>query len=210
MPVTPLHYPAGYILSKTNKRLSLPGLLVGSVIPDIEVPMMWYLFPGVWDHLLFHSLLGVFTVATLLAVFVTRFIYPPVISIVFGVDREKLRNACKLTPALVVSCMLGALFHVIVDIPMHPFNPTLWPWVSPNEIVGSVVLFFAEGTSIYVGFTRANILFSVIMIVLGVLILVVNLNKNLWEEIWLGNSRISEKDGQDLAGTNHSSSEIWD
>ncbi|MFW9967115.1 MAG: DUF4184 family protein, partial [Candidatus Thorarchaeota archaeon] len=90
MPFTPLHYPAGYILSKTDKRLSLPGLLVGSVIPDIEVPLMWIFFPGVWDHLLFHSLLGVFTVCTLLAVVITRFFYPPVISLVFGVDHGKL------------------------------------------------------------------------------------------------------------------------
>ncbi|KXH72064.1 MAG: hypothetical protein AM326_03825 [Candidatus Thorarchaeota archaeon SMTZ-45] len=205
MPFTPLHYPAGYILSKTDKRLSLPGLLVGSVIPDIEVPLMWIFFPGIWDHLLFHSLIGVFTVCTLLAVVITRFIYPPVISLVFGVDHAKLAEACRVTPTMIVSCMLGALFHVLVDIPMHPFNPTLWPWVPPNEIIGSVVLFFGEG-SILVGFTRANTLFSVIMGVLGVLILVVNINKNLWEEIWLGYS--TPRDNQDLTGTNHSSNEI--
>jgi hypothetical protein len=205
MPFTPLHYPAGYILSKTDKRLSLPGLLVGSVIPDVEVPLMWIFFPGVWDHLLFHSLLGVFTVCTLLAVVITRFIYPPVISLIFGVDREKLEEACRVTPTMTVSCILGALFHVLVDIPMHPFNPTLWPWVPPNEIVGSVVLFFGEG-SILVGFNRANTLFSIIMGVLGVLIFIVNINKNLWEEIWLGYS--SSRDNQDLTGTNHSSKEI--
>lgn len=205
MPFTPLHYPAGYILSKTDRRFSLPGLLVGSVIPDIEVPLMWVFFPGVWDHLLLHSLLGAFTVCTLLAVVVTRFIYPPVISLIFGVDRGELEDACKITPSLIVSCMLGALFHVLVDIPMHPFNPTLWPWVPPNEIVGSVVLFFGEG-SMLVGFTRANTLFSIIMGVLGALILFVNINKNLWEEIWLGYS--TPTDNHDRAGTNHSSNEI--
>ncbi|MFW9887040.1 MAG: DUF4184 family protein [Candidatus Thorarchaeota archaeon] len=207
MPVTPLHYPVGYILSKTNKGLSLPGLLIGSFIPDIEVPLMWVLFPGVWDHLLLHSLLGVFTVCTFLAVLVTRFIYPPVISTVFGVDRRELGEACRVTPALIVSCMLGALFHVLVDIPMHPYNPTLWPWVPPNEIVGAVVLFFGEG-SIPLGFSRANMLFSIIMSVLGILILSANINKNLWEEIWLGYSTSVED--YDRTGTNHSSSEIWD
>jgi hypothetical protein len=205
MPFTPLHYPAGYILSKTNKRLSLPGLIVGSVIPDIEVPLMWAFFPGVWDHLLFHSFLGVFTVCTLLAIIVTRFIYPPFISLIFGVDRGQLAEACRVTPSLVVSCMLGALFHVLIDIPMHPFNPALWPWIPPNEIVGSVVLFFGEG-SMLVGFTRANTLFSTIMGVLGALILIVNINKNLWEEIWLGYN--TPTDIQERAGTNHSSSEI--
>jgi dolichol kinase len=177
------------------------------VIPDIEVPLMWVFFPGVWDHLLLHSLLGVFTVCTLLAIIITRFIYPPVISLIFGVDRRKLDEACRVTPTLVVSCMLGALFHVLVDIPMHPFNPTLWPWMSPNEIVGGVVLFFGEG-SLLVGFSRANMLFSAIMVVLGVLILLTNINKDLWEEIWLGNS--SPVDDHDRIGTNHSSNEIWD
>jgi hypothetical protein len=207
MPVTPLHYPAGYILSKTNKNLSLPGLIVGSVIPDIEVPFMWVFFPDVWDHLLLHSLLGVFTACTLLAVVVTRFIYPPIISLIFGIDRGRLEEACRITPALVISCMLGALFHVLVDIPMHPYNPTLWPWVSPNEIVGVAVLLLGEG-SILVGFRRAFALFSAIMAVLGILILIVNINKNLWEEIWLGYSTSVED--YDRTGTNHSSSEIWD
>ncbi|MGD9381736.1 MAG: DUF4184 family protein [Candidatus Thorarchaeota archaeon] len=207
MPFTPLHYPAGYILSKTNKRLSLPGLLVGSVIPDIEVPILRIFFPGVWDHLLFHSLLGVFTVCTLLAVVVTRFIYPPIISLIFGVDRGELNDVCRFTPSLIVSCMLGALFHVLVDIPMHPFNPTLWPWVSPNEIVGPLVIILGGG-SVFWGFSRAHILLSVIMGVLGIVILIVNINKNLWEEIWLGYSIPVEN--HERTGTNHSSSEIWD
>jgi hypothetical protein len=207
MPFTPLHYPAGYILSKTNKRLSLPGLIVGSVIPDIEVPILRVFFPGVWDHLLFHSLLGVFTVCTLLAVVVTRFIYPPIISRIFGVDRGELDDVCSVTPSLIVSCMLGLLFHVLVDIPMHPFNPTLWPWVSPNEIVGPLVLILGGG-SVFWGFTRAHILLSVIMGVLGIVILIVNINKNLWEEVWLGYS--TPVGNHERTGTNHSSSEIWD
>jgi hypothetical protein len=150
-------------------------------------------------------MLGVFTVCTLLAIIITRLIYPPVISLIFGVDRGKLDEACRVSPSLVISCLLGALLHVLVDIPMHPFNPTLWPWVPPNEIVGSVVLFFGEG-SILVGFSRANTLFSVIMGVLGVLILIANMNKNLWDEIWLGDS--TQTDNQERAGTNHSSNEI--
>jgi hypothetical protein len=41
MPVTPLHYPAAWGLSKLDKRLSLPALIVGSFIPDIEVPILF-------------------------------------------------------------------------------------------------------------------------------------------------------------------------
>lgn len=186
MPLTPFHYPAGYILSKTSRRLSLPGLLVGSVIPDIEVPLMWIFFPGVYDHLVLHSLIGVLTVGTLLAVLVTRIFYPPIISFFFRLNYQEVKQACRITPMLVLSCMLGALFHVIVDIPMHPYNPVLWPWVNPGDIVGTVVLFFAEEGNIALGFIRANTLFTAIMTVLGSIILAVNLGKGMWKRLWIG------------------------
>jgi len=190
----------GYLLSKANKKLSLPGLIVGSVIPDIEVPIMLYFFPGVYDHLLMHSLLGVFTVCTLLAVVVTRIFYPPIISLFFRLDYQELKEACRVTPMLFLSCMIGALFHVIVDIPMHPFNPVFWPWVNPGDIVGAVVLFFAEGGNIALGFTMAYTIFHAFFLVLGVIILVVNFGEGMWKRLWIGHVEDT--------GTNHSSSEI--
>ena len=52
MPITPLHYPIAWGLSKLDKRLNLPGLIVGSFIPDIEVPFLFIFFSGVLpDHL---------------------------------------------------------------------------------------------------------------------------------------------------------------
>lgn len=187
MPLTPFHYPVGYLLSKTNKKLRLPGLLVGSVIPDIEVPLMWICFPGVYDHLLLHSLIGVLTIGTALAVIVTRLLYPPIISFFFRLEYNEVKEACKVTPMLILSCMIGALFHVLVDIPMHPYNPILWPWVNPGVIVGSVVSFFAEGGNIALGFTIANALFTAVMVVLGSIILAVNFGSGMWKRLWIGN-----------------------
>ena len=186
MPFTPLHYPVGYGLSKVDKRLSFPGLIVGSVIPDVEVLVLHFFFPNLLDHLVLHSLVGVLTLGTLLAVFVTRFLYPPIIAGLFGVDRELLDDACKITPSLVLSCMLGALFHVLVDIPMHWFNPVFWPWVDPLDIVGPLVVLFAFEGDIQLGYLRANVFLNVIMIILWLIILQRNRGENLWERIWLG------------------------
>ncbi|MFX0107908.1 MAG: DUF4184 family protein [Candidatus Hodarchaeota archaeon] len=188
VPLTPFHYPVGYLLSKTDKRLPLPGLLVGCVIPDIEVPLMWILFPTLQDHLLFHSLIGVLTVGTLVAVAVTRLIYPTVISLFFGVNREHLNAACRVTPTLFVACMIGALSHVLIDVPMHPYNPILWPWFESSEIVGFLVLLFSQGGNLGVGFSIASTLLNSILITLSGLIFVAALRGNIWEELWLGYS----------------------
>jgi hypothetical protein len=39
--VTPFHYPVAYILYKLRAKLSLPGLIVGSMVPDLEVPFIF-------------------------------------------------------------------------------------------------------------------------------------------------------------------------
>ncbi len=74
MPTTHLHYLFAFLVSKADKRLSLPGLVVGSVIPDIEVPFMWMFFASLPDHLFLHCLLGALTIETLLAAAITRFL----------------------------------------------------------------------------------------------------------------------------------------
>ena len=186
MPFTPMHYPVGYGLSKVDRRLSFPGLIVGSVIPDVEVLVLFFFFPNLLDHLVLHSLVGVLTLGTLIAVFVTRFLYPPIIAGLFGVDREQLDDACKITPSLVFSCMVGALFHILVDIPMHWFNPVFWPWVDPLDIVGPLVLLLAFEGDIQLGYLRANMLLNAIMIILLLIILIRNRGENFWERIWLG------------------------
>lgn len=186
MPATPLHYPIGFGLSKTSKKLSFPGLIVGSAIPDIEVPIMWIFFPSLPDHLLLHSIVGAITLGTLLAVIGTRIFYPTFISFFFGVDKDKLDDACKVTPYLFLSCMLGAIFHLVIDIPMHPFNPVLWPWVDPYDIVGFAVLFFSVGGTIGSGFLIANITFSLVTGFLLIIIILRYKGDKLWEYLWLG------------------------
>jgi len=144
--------------------LVLPGLIVGSFVPDIEVPILIVFFNGVLpDHFIMHSLIGALTIGTIISTLVTILLYPILTSLFFRLDKVKTKEVCSLTPALVLSCMLGNVFHILLDIPMHPFNHVLWPFVDPYSIVGILVLVFAVDGNISIGFLIANILNSVIM-----------------------------------------------
>ncbi len=187
MPVTPFHYPFAFVVSKLDRRLILPGVVVGAVIPDIEVPLMWVFFPSLPDHLLLHSLIGASTVGLLLAVFVTRVFYAPIISLFFGVDKGDLDDACRVTPALVASCLIGVWSHLLLDYPMHWYNPILWPWVNPFDVMGPLVQFFiVSGLGLGDAFWMALNLTQGAMIVLWAVIIAWYLNRGLWRNHWLG------------------------
>ena len=173
MPITPLHYPIAWGLSKFNKKLNFPGLIVGSFIPDIEVPVLIFFFRGILpDHFILHSLLGAITFGTIISILVTVYLYPIVASLIFRINKVKVREACKFSRALIFSCMLGNIFHILLDISMHPFNPVLWPFVDPYDIVGPLVLIFAIGGNISIGFFYANIFTSIITGLITISILV--------------------------------------
>ena len=181
-----MHYPIAWGLLKIDKRLNLPGLIVGSFMPDIEVPILVLFFNGVLpDHFIMHSLIGALTIGTVISTLVTVMLYPILTSLFFRLDKVKTKEVCKLTPALVLSCMLGNVFHILLDIPMHPFNFVLWPFVDPYSIVGILVLVFAVEGNIDLGFLIARILNFVIMSLFMSTIIIKN-RKNLWEQILVG------------------------
>lgn len=129
MPITPLHYPLAYLLYKLNEKLSLPGLIVGSMLPDIEVPAIILLLgTQVPDRLVLHSLLGAATLGTGLSVTFTVLMYPPLISFFLKIDKRKVEKKCRLYFALVFSCFLGNLSHVLLDVATHTYNPLFWPF----------------------------------------------------------------------------------
>ena len=187
-----MHYPVAWGLSKLDKRLSLPGLIVGSFLPDIEVPFLLIFFSGLLpDHLILHSLIGAVTVGTIISIFVTVYLYPILTSWLFHLDKEKIKEVCRFSPSLALSCMLGNLFHIFLDIPMHPFNPVLWPFVDPYSIVGILVIVFSTEGDIARGFLHARILVNILMItIMGLLltIIIVKNRKNLWERLLIGKS----------------------
>ena len=74
---------------------------------------------------------------------------------------------------------------------MHPFNPVLWPFIDPYDIVGILVLVFTFEGDISLGFLHARILVNILMItVMGILlaIIIVKNRKNMWERLLIGES----------------------
>jgi hypothetical protein len=186
MPATPFHYPFAFLISKTNRRFLLPGLVVGSMIPDIEVPIMWIFFPSLPDHLLLHSLIGALTLGTLLAVVVTRFLYPPVMSLVFQIDSQDLKQTCQVNSWMLFSCLIGVMSHLILDFPMHWYNPILWPWVNPMDIIGPLVLVFMPSFDLWTSYLIASVITHVVMIALWSGIIAILYSKgNLWYRHWV-------------------------
>ncbi len=191
MPITPLHYPVAWGLSKVDKRLNLPGLIVGSFISDIEVPILFLFFSeSIDNHFILHSLIGALTIGTLISTLATILLYPIIASLFFQLDKVKVKEVCKLTPVLVFSCLLGNVFHILLDLPMHPYSLVLWPFVDPYSIVGVLVLVFAVDGDIKLGFLIANILTNLIM-GLFIVAVVIKSRRNLWEQILVG--KISSK-----------------
>lgn len=163
---------------------------MGSFIPDIEVPFLFLFFSGVLpDHLLLHSLIGAVTIGTIISIFVTVYLYPILTSLLFRLDRVKVKKICRFSPSLALSCMLGNLFHIFLDIPMHPFNPVLWPFVDPYNIVGILVLIFTKEGDTTLGFLYARIMVNILMItIMGILlaVIIVKNKENRWERLLIG------------------------
>jgi hypothetical protein len=187
VPFTLFHYPFAWAVARQDSRLSLPALFVGTVMPDIEVPILRLFFSGVLpDHYVLHSLVQTLTLGLLLSVLAVRFLYPPVISRLFGVDRDGLDKKCRVTPALILSCAIGLAGHLILDYPMHYYNHILWPFVDPNILVGPLVLVLSFENDLDLGYIRANILTNAVMILLFALIIMRIKGPRFWERFWLG------------------------
>jgi len=176
LPVTPFHYPVAYVLYKLRANFSLPGLIVGSMLPDIEVPFI-FLWSGTeaFDRLVLHSLLGAMTAGTLISIAVTVWVYPRLTSAVFPIDKLKVKEKCTFSLGLAVSCVLGVLSHVLLDITNHPYNPLFWPFLALNETPSPIV-------PILGGEATASLMIHALMVVLFIG-LFANKRKNFWEQL---------------------------
>ncbi|MDH4212290.1 MAG: metal-dependent hydrolase [Candidatus Thorarchaeota archaeon] len=193
MPVTPLHYPFAFLVSKLDRHLLLPGLIVGSVIPDIEVSFMWMFFANRPDHLFMHSLVGALTIGTILALIVTRFLYSPIISSIFKMERDELNRVCRITPWMGISCILGVISHLVLDYPMHWYNPILWPWVNPFDIVGPLVLLFMPTFDVWTAYLIASAIMHTVMIVSWYSIIrIIRSKGNLWYRHWIKDTAVTK------------------
>lgn len=127
MPAIFLHSSFAYVINKINPKLSLPALLVGSMIPDIEVLILYYLSNGLTDRLIFHSIIGSITIGTIVSVGIVVFLYPSVVSFLFKIDKNYIIKKCVFTKTLIGLCLIGNLSHVLIDATHHQYNPLLFP-----------------------------------------------------------------------------------
>lgn len=178
MPLTPLHYPIAYFTHKLGGNLNLPGLIVGSMIPDLEIPFVVLIF-GVDgpNRLVLHSLLGSATLGTILATIITIKLYPFLVSNFFGVSREKVEGRCQLSFALVFSVLIGAISHVLLDFTNHLYNPIFWPFLEAELTPSPIYLLFGSQFGYFW-----------IQVVMGTLLLLIIFieRKNLAENILVG------------------------
>ena len=138
MPATPLHCSIAYLFNKWKPQLSLPALLVSSIVPDLEIPFIYLMTDGVYHRLVLHSFLGAATLGTFLSVLLTISVYPSAVSFFFALDKKKVKEKCRFSGTLVALCFVGAFSHVFIDSLHHEFNPSLYPFV--NESFDALVL----------------------------------------------------------------------
>ncbi|MEM3383453.1 MAG: DUF4184 family protein [Nitrososphaerales archaeon] len=162
MPVTPLHYFLAYIIYKISKfNLNFPALIVGSIVPDLEAPIIFLISKGEIDRLVLHSILGSMTLGLLISIFISISLYPRIFVFILHDFRKELDTKCNFSKSLVISNIIGVLSHVFLDALHHEYNPLLYPF-SINSI-NDFVLFN--------DYLLASKLISAIFIILGIIIL---------------------------------------
>ena len=180
MPITPFHYPVAYIIYKIRKaKLSLPALIVGAMLPDLEIPIMFLLFgPQEPERMVLHSLIGGMTVGTIIGVAITVIIYPQLTSAIFPINKLRVKEKCRLSLGLVISCLIGVLSHVLLDVTNHLYNPIFWPFLTLYQTPSSIVpILGGEGI--------ASLLMHGVMAILFVG-LFFNKRESFWDQLLIG------------------------
>jgi membrane-bound metal-dependent hydrolase YbcI (DUF457 family) len=180
LPITPFHYPLAYLVYKLGKqKLSLPALIVGSMLPDLEIPVMALLF-GLQapNRMVLHSLLGGVTIGTVIGVAITVLIYPRLTSAIFHLSKSKIKDKCRLSLVLVFSCLIGVLSHVLLDVTNHSYNPVFWPFLSIYQTPSPIV-------PILGGLETASFLMHGVITIIFIG-LFFNKRENFWAQLLIG------------------------
>jgi len=140
MPLTPLHLAVGWAVFVSGpRRWSFAGLSAGSIIPDVEVPVLY--LSGVdtqTGHGVLHSIIGGLTIDVVLAVLAIYLLLPTLAVwwegrfghrwIHFeGADMGEIDRM----PKLVYSAMAGVMMHLGIDFLTHTTMPYFWPYGAP-------------------------------------------------------------------------------
>lgn len=179
MPANFLHPTFGYLINKWKTQFILPALLVGSIIPDIEIVPLYYVTNGKIDRLIFHSIFGALIIGSLITIVIVMIFYPFFVSLIFKIRISEIKEKCRFSMMLIISSMIGNLSHVLIDATSHEYNPLLYPFSSE-----SVNIFRISDILIF-DYQIINMILSIIFI----FILVATLRKGLkgfWKRMLLG------------------------
>jgi membrane-bound metal-dependent hydrolase YbcI (DUF457 family) len=159
--------------------LILPSLIVGSMVPDLEVPFV-YFWSGTWgqDRMVLHSLIGGLTLGTIITVILTTLVYPWLISSIFSINKERVKKKCSLSFMLIFSSLIGVLSHVLLDVTNHTYNPLFWPFLSLFQTPSPIVPLLG-------GQNMASLLVHGALLALFGALLIKN-RGNLWERLLVG------------------------
>jgi hypothetical protein len=150
---------------------------VGSVFPDLEIPIILVVFGSrVPSHLVLHSVVGALTLGTAVSVVFTIVLYPYLMSWLFNMDRDTVKRVCATSPSLVVSCLVGNLSHILLDLINHPSTSILWP-ITP-VIVNPICL--------SLGGPRTTSMIVHLTLLITFVLIVVSQRKQLWERLLIG------------------------
>jgi hypothetical protein len=110
------------------------------MLPDIEIPIILLVLGAQGSNrLVLHSLFGGATIGTALGVAITVLAYPPLTSAIFRVSKSRVEERCRLSLGLAVSCLIGVISHVLLDVLNHTYNPVFWPFLSIYETPSPIV-----------------------------------------------------------------------
>ena len=181
MPLTPVHYPLAKLIHSidTKNQLSLPALIVGSMVPDLEVPFLFWL-TSTWtqDRMVLHSLLGGLTLGLAITIAFTVLIYPRAVGRLLPVNKDRLKSNCRITGWLAVSAVIGVLSHILLDVANHPFNPLFWPFLGMFQTPSPIVPLLG-------GLFTASIVTHGAMVILFVA-LFIRKRRGFWDSLFVG------------------------
>jgi len=129
---TPLgHFTIAYVIYKSKKSLSLPALIIGSIIPDIDT-IFNLVAKGYVGRETLHSFIGAGTLGTLISTILVVLVYPFVVSTFFRIGKEEVRKACTLSKNVLASSFIGGLSHILINLTCHNFNPLFYPFTKQS------------------------------------------------------------------------------
>jgi len=178
IPITPFHMTFAWAFHRlTGKRTVQPALLIGSMVPDIEIPFLvfvGYTYPH--TRLVLHSFLGGAILGTLIAIGLLYIVFPFVAAFFTGRAPSEIKNMYNFKN-VVISSLIGVVFlHVFIDALHHPYNPLFWPFTPENItlfVIGNYAL-----TTVYIH------IISGIPLVIIILYLIIKRDSELWAK-WL-------------------------